>query len=273
MMNRSGSSRGRRGRGGRGRRGQGTGRGRHPNSPSQFQPLGQFQSPGQFRPPQQSRDSFPSDPTPLSVSYGENPPRHNPFPSDPTPSFRHSPPHHSISSMPVDSTPDVHFTIDTAPDPHLTDNPSGSESTFPPVARDVSPRYGQPRLPSPPVARDVSPRYGQPRLSSPPVTRDVSPRYGQPRLSSQQMSWQREQYEDLPSEDGMLGKHKRFPDPSSEMGFADDKRIRLDVDFQSQKQEQSADEVGTSTENQAGDTKEEEERHPKDGDPEAKKVP
>ena len=87
------------------------------------------------------------------------------------------------------------------------------------------------------------------------------------------MSWQREQYEDLPSEDGMLGKHKRFPDPSSEMGFADDKRIRLDVDFQSQKQEQSADEVGTSTGNQAGDTKEEEERHPKDGDPEAKKVP
>ena len=260
-MNRSGSPRGRRGRGGRGRRGQGTGRGRHPNSHGQFQPLGQFhspgqfQSPGQFRPPQQSHESFPSDPTPLSVSYGENLPRHNPFPSDPTPSFRRSPPHHSISSMPVDSTPDVHFTIDTAPDPHLTDNPSGSGSTFPPVARDVSPRYGQSRLPSPPVARDVSPRYGQPRLPS------------------QQMSWQREQYEDLPSEDGMLGKHKRFPDPSSEMGFADDKRIRLDVDFQSQVQEQSADEVGTSTGSQAGDTKEEEERHPKDGDPGAMKVP
>ena len=230
-MNRSGSPRGRRGRGGRGRRGQGTGRGRHPNSP------GQFQSPGQFRPPQQSHDSFPSDPTPLNVSYGENPPRHNPFRSDSTPSFHHSPPHHSISSMPVDTTPDVHFTIDTAPDPHLTDNPSGSGSTFPPVACDVSPRYGQPRVPS------------------------------------QQMSWQREQYEDLPSEDGMLGKRKRFPDPSSEMGFADDKQIRLDVEFQSQKQEQSADEVDTSTGNQAGDTKVEEERHPKDGDPGAKKVP
>lgn len=232
VMNRSSSPRGRRVRGGRGRRGQGTGRERGPNSPGQFQLFGQFQSSGQFRSPLQSHDSFPSGPTPLSVGYGESPSR--PFPSDSTPSFSHSPPHHSNSS---DSKPDVRFVIDTGPDLHFTDNPSGSGSTFPPIARDGSPGYRQERVPG------------------------------------QHMSWQREGYQDLSSEDGMLGKHKRFPDPSSDMGFADDKRVRLDVEFQSPKQERSTAEVGTSSEKQVDDTKEEEERHLKDGDPEAKKVP
>lgn len=234
MMNRSSSPRGRRARGGRGRHGQGTGRGRGPNSSGQFQSFGQFQSSGQFRPPQQSHDSFPSGPTPLSVGYGENPPRHNTFPSDSTPTFSHSPPHHSNLS---DSTPDVRFMIDTSPDLHFTDNPSGSGNTFPSIACGGSPGYEQERV------------------------------------SGQHMSWQRERYENLPSEDRILGKHKRFPDPSSDMGFADDKRVRLDVEFQSPKQEQSTDEVGTSTENQVGDAKEEEEKHLKDGEPEAKKVP
>ena len=234
MMNRSSSPRGRRARGGRGRHGQGTGRGKGPNSSGQFQSFGQFQSSGQFRPPQQSHDSFPSGPTPLSVGYGENPPRHNTFPSDSTPTFSHSPPHHSNLS---DSTPDVRFMIDTTPDLHFTDNPSGSGNTFLPIARGGSPGYEQERV------------------------------------SGQHMSWQRERYEDLPSEDRILGKHKRFPDPSSDMGFADDKRVRLDVEFQSPKQEQSIDEVGTSTENQVGDTKEEKEKHLKDDEPEAKKVP